>query len=66
MFFLRIEKKVQYTFLVLGKQFCTETYSKLAKALYDGGVDGYQLETMNNWEEAEAALEGIKLFKQVD
>ena len=54
-----------YAFLVLGKQFCIETYCKLAKALYDGGVEGYQLETMNNWEEAVTALEGIKLFKQV-
>ena len=46
-----------------GHQFCIDTYSKLTKALYDGGVDAFLLETMNNWQETELGLEGIKKFK---
>ena len=50
---------------ILGKLFCIETYTKLAKALCDGGADGFLLESMNCWEEAEIALEGVKEFKKV-
>ena len=32
--------------------------------MFDGGVDGFLLESINNWEEAEVALEGIKHFKK--
>ena len=32
--------------------------------MFDGGVDGILLESINNWEEAEVALEGVKHFKQ--
>ena len=46
-----------------GDQFCIDTYYKLTKALYDGGVDAFLLETMNNWKETELGLEGIKKFK---
>ena len=34
-------------------------------ALCDGGADGFLLESMNCWEEAEIALEGVKEFKKV-
>ena len=47
-----------------GRQFCVDTYAKLAQALFNGGVDGFLLESMNTWEEAELALEGVKCFKQ--
>ena len=49
---------------ITGTQFCIDTYYKLTKALYDGGVDGILLETMNNWIETELGLEGIKKFKK--
>ena len=45
-----------------GKKFCVEAYAKIAEALYEGGIDGFLLETMNNWEEAEIALEAVKQF----
>ena len=43
-----------------GSSFCTDFYSKLSSALHDGGVDGFIIETMNSWEEAHFALEGVK------
>ena len=46
-----------------GTQFCVETYEKLCHALYEGGVDGFLIETMNCWEEAYLALEGVRNFK---
>ena len=49
-----------------GVQFCIDTYAKLAKALVDGGVDGLLLESINNWEEAKVALEGVKQFKRLN
>ena len=48
-----------------GEQFCIDIYAQLAKALYDGGVDGLLLESINNWEEAKVALDGVKHFKKV-
>ena len=32
--------------------------------MFDGGVDGFLLESINNWEEAEVALDGVKHFKK--
>ena len=46
-----------------GTQFCVNSYEKLSQALYDGGVDGFLIETMNCWEEAHLALEGVRNFK---
>ena len=46
----------------LGRQNCVEAYSKLAEALHEGGIDGFLLETMNYWDEALIALEGLELF----
>lgn len=45
-----------------GRQNCVEAYSKLAEALHEGGIDGFLLETMNYWDEALIALEGLELF----
>ena len=42
-----------------GSSFCIDFYEKLSLALYNGGIDGYIVETMNTWEEAFFALEGI-------
>ena len=47
-----------------GSSFCTDFYSKVSNALYDGGVDGFIIETMNSWEEACFALEGLKRTQQ--
>ena len=47
-----------------GKKFCVEVYLKIAEALYEGGIDGFLLETMNYWEEAEIALEAIEQFQK--
>ena len=46
----------------LGRQNCVEAYSKLSEALHEGGIDGFLLETMNYWDEALIALEGLELF----
>ena len=48
-----------------GSSFCITTYQKLARALYDGGVDGFLLETLNCWEEAFLALEGVRKMQEV-
>ena len=48
-----------------GKEFCIETYRKIAQALYDGGANGFLCEAMNCWEEAEVALEGLKRLIEV-
>ena len=48
--------------LYLGRQNCVDAYDKIAEALYEGGIDGFLLETMNNWDEALMALEGVELF----
>ena len=45
-----------------GRQNCVEAYSKVAEALYEGGIDGFLLETMNYWDEALMALEGVEEF----
>ena len=48
-----------------GSKFCIAFYQKLASALHEGGVDGFLLESMNCWDEAYFALEGVKIAKQV-
>ena len=45
-----------------GRQNCVDAYSKIAEALFQGGIDGFLLETMNYWDEALMALEGVELF----
>ena len=40
-------------------------YGLIANALYDGGVDGFLLESLNCWNEAYFALEGVKIAIQV-
>ena len=47
-----------------GTEFCVNFYEMLAQALLDGGVDGFLIETMNCWEEAYLALEGVRKVKQ--
>ena len=47
-----------------GETYCISFYEKLSWALYDGGVDGFIVETMNCWKEASLALEGIKRTKK--
>ena len=48
-----------------GEKFCVDTYEKLSLALYKGGVDGFILESLNCWEEAYLALEGVKQMNKV-
>jgi S-methylmethionine-dependent homocysteine/selenocysteine methylase len=43
-----------------GSSFCIDFYEKLSWSLYKGGVDGFLIETMNSWDEAYLALEGVK------
>ena len=38
------------------------TYAAIAEALYQGGIDGFLLETMNYWDEALMALQGVEKF----
>ena len=68
------KKKLSYIWIVTwpnrcfkftGKKFCVDTYDKLSLALYEGGVDGFILESLNCWEEAYLALEGVKLMIKV-
>ena len=47
-----------------GQTYCIEFYEKLSSSLYKGGVDGFIVETMNCWDEAFFALEGIRRTKQ--
>ena len=46
----------------LGRQNCVEAYAAIAEALYQGGIDGFLLETMNYWDEALMALQGVEKF----
>ena len=48
-----------------GKEFCIDAYRKIAQALYDGGANGFLLEAMTCWEEAEVALEGLRKLAEV-
>ena len=48
-----------------GQDYCKRIYEELSKALYEGGVDGFLLESLNCWEEAYFALEGVKAMKKV-
>ena len=48
-----------------GPDYCRRIYEELANALYAGGVDGFLLESLNCWEEAYFALEGVKAMKMV-
>ena len=51
--------------ILIGSTFCVDTYQKLAKALFDGGVDGFLLESLNCWDEVYYALEGVKRMTEV-
>ena len=42
-----------------------EAFAEQAAALAEGGVDGFQVETMSDLEEARAAVEGIKRVSQL-
>ena len=48
-----------------GASFCIDSYTKISNALYEGGIDGFIIETMNSWEEAFYALEGIRRAQQM-
>ena len=50
---------------IKGPDYCTTFYKNLSNALYEGGVDGFLLESLNCWEEAHFALEGVKAMKMV-
>ena len=54
-----------YFSIFIGSEYCISMYGKLANALYEGGVDGFLLESLNCWNEAYLALEGVKRAKQV-
>ena len=57
---------IDYKFFnFIGSEYCISMYGKLANALYEGGVDGFLLESLNCWNEAYFALEGVKRAKQV-
>ena len=51
--------------IFIGSEYCISMYGKIANALYEGGVDGFLLESLNCWNEAYFALEGVKIAKQV-
>ena len=58
----KIKGLLDKAFLISGRQNCVDAYSKIAEALFQGGIDGFLLETMNYWDEALMALEGVELF----
>ena len=43
-----------------GREFCENYYRTVTRALIENGVDGFVVETMNCWQEAEIAMAAVK------